>query len=85
MTQIFYYSAPWCGPCRTFGPLVDKVSHDSDVPIVKINIDDPSMLLQAMEHNIKVVPTLVKVRDNTPIARREGALSEESLRTFVEA
>ena len=37
MKQIFYFTAPWCEPCQTLGPIMDKVSQQ--IPVEKINID----------------------------------------------
>ncbi len=56
--KLLYFSAPWCGPCRVFGPIMDKVAQ-SGVPIQKINVDDNSDL--TMKYSIRNVPTVIKV------------------------
>ena len=38
--SIKYFTAPWCGPCRMFGPVVEKVTGELGVPLHKINVDD---------------------------------------------
>jgi thioredoxin 1 len=56
--KLLYFSAPWCGPCRVFGPIMDKVAQ-SGVPVQKINVDDNSDL--TMKYSIRNVPTVIKV------------------------
>ena len=58
MSKIYYFSAPWCGPCKMLGPVMDK----SGLPFQKINVDSDSTL--SAKYGIRNVPTLVKV-DNS--------------------
>lgn len=53
--KIIIFSAPWCGPCRMFKPVLDKVSKELGIPFYAINIDEESEL--ATELNIRSVPT----------------------------
>lgn len=82
MTQLFYYSAPWCGPCQKFGPLVDQVTDDYDLEVLKINVDvHPE---KAVSHNIWSVPVLILEKDGHAVGRLTGAVGEEVLRQFLE-
>ena len=58
MSKIYYFSAPWCGPCKMLGPVMDK----SGLPFQKINVDNDSTL--SAKYGIRNVPTLVKVDAN---------------------
>ena len=58
MSKIYYFSAPWCGPCKMLGPVMDK----SGLPFQKINVDSDSTL--SAKYGIRNVPTLVKVDAN---------------------
>ena len=49
--------APWCGPCRTFGPIVES----SGLPVQKVNIDEDQEL--ASQYGVRSVPTLLKIND----------------------
>src|SRR5262249_40852552 len=54
--------APWCGPCRMLGPIVESVAekYAGTAKIVKVNIDDnPSIALQ---YSVQAVPTLILFR-----------------------
>ena len=53
--KLYYFSAPWCGPCKMLGPVMDK----SGLPFQKINVDSDSTL--SAKYGIRNVPTLVKV------------------------
>jgi|TARA_B100001093_G_scaffold420817_1_gene412858 thioredoxin-like negative regulator of GroEL len=56
--KIYYFSAPWCGPCKMLGPVMSK----SGLPFQKINVDEDSIL--STKFGIRNVPTLVKVDSN---------------------
>lgn len=85
MTQILYYSALWCGPCTVFGPIVDEVAETTEAVFVKYDIDSEAGLASGIRHQVKVVPTLVKMKDGVPVDKLEGAVSKEQLQQFVEA
>ena len=67
--QLYYYSAPWCNPCETLGPIMDQVN--KQIPVRKINIDyaDPAALTEAQVRNI---PTVVLVENNKEVRRFTG-------------
>jgi len=67
--QLYYYSAPWCNPCETLGPIMDQVN--KQIPVRKINIDyaDPAVLTEAQVRNI---PTVVLVENNKEVRRFTG-------------
>ena len=55
--KLIYFSAPWCGPCRQLGPIMDDVAQE--VAVQKVNVDDsPDM---ASHYGIRNVPTVVAV------------------------
>ena len=55
---IIYFSAPWCGPCKTMSPMMDALK-DQGLPIQKVNIDYDATTVA--KYNIKSVPTCVLV------------------------
>jgi len=55
--KLLYFSAPWCGPCRVLGPIVDEVSQQ--IPIQKVDVDKEQDL--SAQYGIRNIPTIVKV------------------------
>jgi thioredoxin-like negative regulator of GroEL len=78
MKKILYFSAPWCGPCKQFGPVMDRISQ-TGILVEKVNIDNVPALAAA--YNVRSVPTVVVVdRSGNEINRSVGMLSENQVR-----
>lgn len=75
--------APWCGPCRSFGPIYETVAakHD-DVVFAKINTEEQPELGAAFE--IRSIPTLMVFRDRVLLFSQAGALPMAMLEELVE-
>jgi len=74
--------APWCGPCRSFAPVYDKVSADhDDIIFAKVNTEDEQEI--AAQFQIRSIPTLMIFRDNIIIFSQPGMLPEGSLRDLL--
>lgn len=81
--MLLYFSAPWCGPCRTFGPIVDKITTDLAIPVKKINIDEDTNT--AWRYRVMSIPTLIVVdADEKAIKQYPGAMNEELLRLWLD-
>jgi thioredoxin 1 len=75
--------APWCGPCRAFGPVYDKVAAlHPDVTFAKINTEQEQRLASAL--GIRSIPTLMVLRDGVLLLSQAGALSESALEGLLE-
>jgi thioredoxin 1 len=59
MKKILYFSAPWCGPCKQFAPVMEQIGQT--VPVEKINVDEQSDL--AATYGIRNVPTVLILKD----------------------
>ena len=76
--------APWCGPCRTLTPIIEKVADElaGRVKLVKVNSDENPELSQAF--GIRSIPTVIAFKDGRPAAHFLGALPEAQVRAFME-
>lgn len=63
--------APWCGPCRMVGPIVDEISNSrSDILVGKVNVDEEMEL--ATEFGVSSIPTLVVMKGGQVSATAVG-------------
>lgn len=70
--------APWCGPCRAFGPIYERVAAaNPDAVFGKINTEEEQELAGLFE--IQSIPTLMIIRDGVLMFSQPGMLSEKAL------
>jgi len=72
--------APWCGPCRMVGPIIDELAadyQDQKVTICKMNVDENSVI--PSEYGIRSIPTLLIFKHGQVVDRIVGAVSKEAL------
>jgi thioredoxin len=74
--------APWCGPCRAFAPVYEKVAEaNPDVVFAKINTDEQQELSAAF--NIRSIPTLMIFRDKVLLFAQPGSLPQNLLEDIL--
>jgi thioredoxin 1 len=74
--------APWCGPCRGFAPVYEKVAEaNPDVTFAKINTDEEQELAGAFQ--IRSIPTLMIFRDQILLFSQAGALPQSGLEELL--
>ena len=76
--------APWCGPCRTLGPIIEKAVRQSkgQVRLVKMNIDEHPGV--AGQLGIQSIPAVIAFKDGQPFDGFVGALPESQVKAFIE-
>ncbi|TXG84210.1 MAG: tetratricopeptide repeat protein [Sphingomonadales bacterium] len=76
--------APWCGPCKTLTPLLEKAANASKgrIKLVKVDIDKNQML--AGQFRVQSVPTVYAFLDGRPVDGFMGAVSEGQLTAFLD-
>ena len=75
--------APWCGPCKTIGPVLEKLAHEAggDWVLAKLNTDENPMVAQAFQ--ITGIPTVVAIKGGQMVDEFVGAQPEAKIREFV--
>ena len=71
--------APWCGPCRFVGPILEELSRElaGRLKVVKVNVDENQGL--ALRYDARSIPTMVVMRDGDVLDRILGALPKAEL------
>ena len=77
--------APWCGPCRAIGPVIEKLGHDyaGRVDVWKINADSEPDIMRAFR--IFGIPTVIAFRDGQEVMRHTGSAPAQVLQPLFEA
>jgi putative thioredoxin len=81
---IVDFWAPWCGPCKQLGPLLEKVVNEAKgaVRLVKVNIDENQEI--ARQLRIQSIPTVYAFKNGQPVDGFMGAIPESQIRAFVQ-
>ena len=75
--------AEWCGPCKAFGPVFDKVSgKNPEITFAKVDTDAEQQLGAMLQ--IQSIPTLMAFREGIAVFRHSGAIPEQALDDLVE-
>lgn len=82
-TVIVDYWAPWCGPCRGFAPVFERVAENNpDIVFAKVNTDEEQEIAQHFQ--IRSIPTLMVFRDQIIVFSQPGALPQNAFEQVVQ-
>ena len=75
--------APWCGPCKLIGPILDNLNREyaGEVVFGKVNVDDEPGL--AEKYHVRGIPTLLFFKGGDIVSTKVGLLSAEQLRSII--
>ncbi|MEN6376288.1 MAG: thioredoxin [Smithella sp.] len=75
--------APWCGPCRAVGPIVEELADQfkDSIKVMKLNVDDSQKTAQ--NYNVRSIPTLILFKDGKILDTLIGLAPKERLEDFI--
>ncbi|PKN71005.1 MAG: thioredoxin [Deltaproteobacteria bacterium HGW-Deltaproteobacteria-12] len=76
--------APWCGPCRAIGPILEELAGEyrERVNVVKVNVDDNPMI--SGQYGVRSIPTLLLIRDGKVKDTTIGMASKKQLADLID-
>ena len=76
--------APWCGPCRMVGPIIEQLAEDYEgkIKVGKLNVDDNQQT--AMSYRVMSIPTVILFKDGEPVEVMIGAQPKGSYQNKLE-
>lgn len=74
--------APWCGPCRMFGPEFEAASKESDAKFFKVNVDEQQAIAQKL--GVRGIPAIFFFKDGELVSQKAGARQKAQLLTEIQ-
>jgi len=80
-TVLVDFFATWCGPCKMLSPVLEALSNEVDIPIIKVDVDEAGPI--AAQFGIQAVPTLMLFKDGKRVDVRMGYQNKNQLLSFI--
>ena len=82
-TYLVDFWAPWCGPCRVLGPVIEQIAQENHagLKVGKVNVDEQVAL--ATQYGVMSIPTVIVFRGGQEVARSVGVKPKEALLELV--
>jgi putative thioredoxin len=75
--------APWCGPCKSLGPILERVIDETDgVVLAKVNVDENPKISEAFQ--VQSIPAVYAIKDRAVVDGFMGAIGEDQIREFAQ-
>lgn len=73
--------APWCGPCKMLSGTLEQIQKETNIKIVKVNVDEESEL--ASTYNIRSLPTLILFKNGERVTQIVGTVSKNKILEMI--
>lgn len=77
--------APWCGPCRLIGPIIEDLAteYDGKATIGKVNVDDNPEI--SMKYGVRSIPTILFIKDGEVVDKHVGTATKATLAEKIDS
>jgi thioredoxin 1 len=83
LTMVDFW-APWCGPCKMMGPILDSVEEENPrVKLIKVNVDESQDL--SKQFNVRNIPTVVFFKGDEEVQRAIGLKQKSQLQDIIDS
>ena len=76
MKQLLYFSAPWCGPCKQFKPLMESLQSEMSITFIDVDASPQT----TTQYNVRSVPTTILIENGVEKGRLVGVRSSNEVR-----
>jgi len=76
------FHASWCGPCRTLGPIIERVSEEKNVKLLKVDADESKDI--ATSFGVRGIPTVIFFKDGQEVDRIVGLKQATAYSEIIE-
>ena len=84
--KLLKFYADWCVPCKSFAPIIEKVTKELDIEVLSLNVgDDSDTKAQELKdfYNVRSIPTIVLINDDDLVKQNTGQMTEDQLREWL--